>query len=300
MGKAIGQNITRRILVVILALIAGAAFVSAGASTAHAAEGGDGPQGLAAGSGPLTTQYTSFTTAMSAPSSVPSNTASRYEVYPTYFFFGIGADGNLVNYKMYMDIWPTGKPQQMKTYSFGSYVQTYTIKGLRPNTKYTTRLYYGFERSESYYFSGTGRIEGAKSKTVTFKTGPNKKPALKSVKVKAINYRVVKRRAYNTNFLLWWRHPYTYNEYRYKQRTTVTFKKAPKTKFVFIKYTMNGLEYVKRIKVKKGQKTYVVTSKQQASIYNPHKRKSTVSVATYQNKTWKGYSKLWSGKRKIG
>ena len=191
---------------------------------------------------------------------------------------------------MYMEICPAKKSwSSAKWYVFHNYVTTYTIKGLKGNTKYKVRLYYGVDMARL----------GSPSNTLTFKTGPKKKPALKTVSVKATNYKKHKRRGYNMNFLYWWRHPYTYYTYTYNLKTTVTFKKVPKAKYVLIKYTNVGLEYVKRVKIKKGQKTYTVSKRMPETIYNPRKSKSRISVATYQNKTWKGYSKLWSKKRKI-
>ena len=282
--KTLNESIARRVFIMVLALMAGVVCISLATSPAYAAEGGISASGLSAAPGALGVQYNSFTTATTAPTAKPSNSPKRYEVYPTYLFFTIGADSTLINYNMYMEIWPAKKPQQKKTWTFGSYMKTYEITGLKPNTKYKARLYYGLSTS----------VKGPKSKTVSFRTGPNKKPALKSVKVQAINVKKIKKRHVS---------PYTGYVYRtiydiyytYKIRTTVTFKKAPKSKY--IKYIMiNG----KNLKAKKGKKTYTVTTKKLVRYYNsPRGKKYTASVALYQNKKWKGYSKLWSKNKKI-
>lgn len=285
MIKTIHESISRGILVVLFALTAGVACVLMGASSAYAAEADASTDNLAVAANPLTAQYSYFTTATKAPSARPVNSASRYEVYSTYLFFTIGADSTLINYNMYMEIWPANKPQQKKTWSFGEYVKTYTISGLKPNTKYKTRLYYGLSTS----------VRGPKStKVVSFKTGPNVKPAVKSVKVQAINVKRIKQHhvspydgyVYRTIYDIY----YTYN-----LKTTVTLKNAPKAK---------GFNYImindKNIPTKKGKKVYTVTSKKQVRYYtSPRGKKHTVGIALFQKKAWKGYTKLWQKSLKI-
>lgn len=271
-------------IVVVLALIAGVVCVSLSAFPAYAAEAGSSENGLSVATGELTAQYSGYTTASSAPTKAPTNSAKSYEVYGTYLFFTIGADYNLINYNMYMDIWPANKPKQKKTWTFNNYVKTYEVNKLKPNTKYKARLYYGLSTS----------VIGPKSKTISFRTGTNKKPALKSVKVKAVNFKKIVTPHVS---------PYTGYVYKtikdvyytYNLKTTVTFRKAPKSKYV--NYVMiNG----KNIKAKKGKKVYTLVTKKQTSIYNPRKQKMTAYVATYQNATWKGYSNLYQKSKKIG
>lgn len=257
--------------------------VAAGQLGAGAAFAEEGPDAAADGAGApaatvLSAQYSSFTTATTAPSFKPTNALSSYEVYSTYLFFTIGLDNNLINYNLYMDICPVGKKwSKGKTWEFGTYVKTYTVKGLKPNTTYKARLYYGVTKS----------VKGPYSKTVKFTTGPKSKPAVQSVKVQAISLSKHYQRIYGyyTGVYMGKRAYYTY-----KLRTTVTLKKVPKLKYI----TVNGKKF------KANKKTYTVTTKKLVRYdTSPRGTKYTATAATYRNKKWKGYSLLYSKSCKI-
>ena len=209
-------------------------------------------------------------------SAVPTNNLAMYDVYPTYLFFNIGTDPNLVNYRMCMDIRPVGG--EWKTYTGMTYIQTYTIKGLSPKKKYEARLYY-----QNTWTGDTGPY----SRVVRFKTAPDKKPPIKSVSVRAINVKKHHQRVYGyyTGLYLGTRVYYTY-----KIRTTVTLKKKPKTKFFYV----NGKRF-------KGNRTkYTVTTKKQIRWYSsPRGVKYTVTAYSAQSKIWGGYSRLYSKTRKV-
>ena len=263
---------TKRVVLLGIAALACTALCFSGAFEAYAATLSAGSSdSLSAAGAPLKAQYYNYSIANSAPSAKPTNNASRYEVYSTYLFFTIGTDPNMINYKMYMDIKPKKKKSKWQTFYFDGYMKTYTIKGLRPNTKYVARLYYGLSTT----------VKGPNSKTITFKTGPNKKPAVKSVKVQAINLKKRYQRVYGYYTGVYMgKRPY----YTYKIRTTVTLKKKPNQKYIMI----NGKKF------KGNKKQYTVTTKKLVQYYNsPRGDKYTVSVCTYHKKSWKGYSLLY-------
>ena len=274
MSKTVKRNLVNVLSIVSLVLIVGLA-VSLNGGAAYAAQDAAADGGKAS-SGSLEAQYTSFTTETSAPTAKPSNKASSYEAYSTYLHFTIGADSNLINYNMYMDIKRAGT-KKWKTYEFNNYLKTYEITGLKPNKTYKARLYYGLNTSQI----------GPKSKVVTFKTGPNKKPAVKSIRVQAINVQKRYQKIYGTytGVYLGKRAYYTY-----RIRTTVTFKKAPKEKYL----TINGKTF------KGGKKQYTVTTKKLVQFYDsPRGDSYTVSAYTFKNKSWKGYSRLYQRNFKI-
>lgn len=205
----------------------------------------------------------------------PNNTASMYEFYSTYFYFNPGAS-KLMDTRTYMEYRPVGGT--WKTSGSMMYYQDYEFTGLKPNTKYQTRLYYKSIYSEA---------RSGYSKTLTFNTGPNKKPKVKSATVQAINVKKHRGTVYGAYTGL----PigkYTY--YTYNLKITVKFKKKVKAKYVYI----NGKRF------KGGKKTYTMKTKKLTRNYNtPRGKKYTVYVYTGKNKTWGGYSKLWKKNRKI-
>ena len=270
MGVSIKRRFACMVLVSVLAFIAGAVCILPTAG-AYAAEDSS-TQGLAAAQSSVSVQDLVVNPSIPAP----TNKASQYEVYSTYFFFNAGPNAQAYC-NLYMEYRIKGGAWKKTGYMY-SY-NDYEMKGLRPNKTYQARLFY-----QNIY---TGEI-GNKSRIVTFKTGPKKKLAIKSVKVKAIKLRKHRGTYYGYYTGLPLGH-YTY--YTFKLRTTVTFKKKPKgAKYVMI----NG----KKFKAKK--KRYTVTTKKLVRYYNsPRGKKYTVSVCTYRNKTWKGYSKLYQKKRKV-
>ena len=261
---------TKRLALLAIVAVTLVAFNAFTARPAYAAQG-DSAYAHVAGATPLTPQYYNYTTTNSAPTAIPSNNASRYEVYSTYLFFTIGVDSNMINYNMYMDIKRKGKKEKWQTFYFDGYMKTYTIKGLDSNTNYVARLYYGLNST----------VKGPYSKTITFKTGPKKKPAVKSIKVQTTNLRKHYQKIYGYYTGVYMgKRPY----YTYKIRTTVTLKKKPKQKYIMINNK----------KFKANKKQYTVTTKKLVKYYStPRGDKYTVSVCTYHKKSWKGYSLLY-------
>lgn len=268
MSAVIKQRAARAVLVSVLVFLVGAVCVLPAAGTAHAAES-SAEQGLTAAQGGVSTQDIVVNPSIPAP----SNSASQYEVYPTYFFFNAGLNSQAFC-DLYMDYRIKGGA--WKTSGSMYAVNDYTFKGLKPKKTYQARLYY-----KNIY---TGEI-GRYSPIVTFKTAPNKKPAVKSVKVKAIKVKKHWQRVYGYVIYLGKRAYYTY-----KIRTTVTLKKKPKAKYIAI----NGKVF------KANKKKYTVTTKKLVKYYSPPRGdKYKVSIYTYQNKVWKGYSKLYQKTRKL-
>ena len=257
---------------VFLILAAVAAIVLPAGNAAYAAESGDGVQnGIAAGS-VLKLQEDAIIPA-------PVNKPTMYQVYAKYFDFDPGPaykSGCVLRLEY------RAKGGKWKTSGWMGFSDDYKISGLRPNTVYYVRLYYEPNANGEILYNY--HSNSAYSNTIKIKTGPNKKPAIKSVSVKAINVKQKKQHVFG--YVIYWG---SLTFYRYKVRTTVTFKKAPKTPYVWI----NG-------KVFKGnKKKYVVTSAWRDTYSRPSKNKWSVAVYTFRDKKWGGYSKLYSKKKKI-
>ena len=271
MNTIVKQWITCAVFVSALMLFMGMMCVLSPAGTAYAADGASG-QGLAAAQGGVAAQD-ALVVNPSIPA--PTNTASQYEVYPTYFFFNAGLNSQAYC-DLYMDYRIKGGAWKTSGYMYA--VNNYTFTGLKPKKTYQARLYY-----KNIY---TGEI-GRYSPIVTFKTAPNKKPPVKSVKTRIVKLKKHRGTVYGyyTGLPLG---KYTY--YTYRIKTTVKLKKRPKAKYIAI----NG----KVFKAKK--KKYTVTTKKLVKNYSsPRGDKYKVSVYTYQNKVWKGYSKLYQKTRKL-
>jgi len=176
--------------------------------------------------------------------------------------------------------WGDWKIYKTPMYSYNNY----TVKGLKPNKKTQVALIYA-----SLYTDAVG----SPSKVVTFKTGVNKKPGIKSVKVQAIN--VVRHKQHHVS-------PYTGYVYRtiydiwytYKIKTTVTLKKPLKKGFLMI----NGKTYKAKGKYK-GKKTFTLTTAKKIAYSSPRGSKYKVSIAKFQNRIWKGYTKLFQKNYKL-
>ncbi len=244
-GKAMSICL-KRVLVIVLAVVMMITFIPVFGNQAHAA---------------------------SSITRAPVNYPSMYETYSKYLFISTGANfyGDT---RICMDIRPAGG--KWKTYTGMLYYQTYQINGLVPNKVYQTRLYY-----KSIY---TGEI-GPYSKIVSFKTGPAKGPAIKSVKVKAVKVRKHKVRYYWYGVYIGSRKYYTF-----KIKTTVKLKKAPGTPYIYI----NGKRF------KGNKKKYTVTTGTLVRWYSkPKGMKWNVTVYSGLNSIWKGYSPLYQKYKKV-
>lgn len=274
MGKTAKLGLTQKVLVLILTLAASAALVSLSGTAAYAAESGSASSGMLMAQSLTPGQI----------DAVPVNKASMYQVYSTYLDFDPtpAYKGGCV---LYMEYRAKGSTK-WKTSGWMNLRESngYRIKGLKPNKTYVARLYYEPNANGLYLYNFTTR--SGYSKTFTFKTGPKGKPAIKSVKVKAIN--VKKHKQHVFGYVIYWG---SVNFYTYKVKTTVTFKKLPKTKFIWI----NG----KKFKVKKGKKTYSVTSAKRSTYSYPTKNKWNVAVYGYRNATWGGYTGMYQKNFKI-
>ena len=266
-------NWARKALSALFALAMSAALLALCGNVALAAEGPDSHASGTEAAGQLMVQGVVGTQDLTAATGAPTNSASMYEVYSTYLFFNPGLF-YAADCRICMEIRPIGG--EWSTYTNMMYLQSYTINGLIPNTKYETRLYY------SHIWSGD---TSDYSNVVAFKTGPKNRVAVKSVKVQSINVKKHWQKIYGYVIYLGKRAYYTY-----KLRTTVTLKKVPKEKYIWI----NG----KRFKANK--KTYTVTTKKLARYYKPPRgTRYTVSVYTGRNLTWKGYSPLYQKSCKV-
>ena len=278
----------RRVPILLFVLLAGMLFMSLTSTPAYAADQGNSTKTQLM-AGQLETNIgtqSAIDDLYGTITAVPTNKKSMYEVYSTYFFVNAGPNAcagcNLyLGYRQKIGKkWTDWKIYDSPLYSYNNY----TVKGLKPNKKTQVKLIYA-----SLY---TGAVGNA-SKAVTFTTGPNKKPKIKSVKVKAVN--VVRHKQHHVS-------PYTGYVYRtiydvwytYKIKTTVTLKNPLKKGYLMI----NSKTY-KAAGKNKGKKTFSFTTAKKIGYSSPRGSKYKVSVATYQNKTWKGYSKLYQKNYKI-
>ena len=219
--------------------------------------------------------------AASSFSAIPYNYQSMYQAYSNNFEFSIGSNWGY-GYDLYMEYRPLGGKWRTSGYMDSPYA-TYVIKGLAPNTVYQTRLYFKT-------YSGT---KGRYSRIISIKTGPNAKPAIKSCKVKAVKVKKHKARVYGyyTGLYLG-----SYKYYTFKLKTTVKFKKAPRTPGFAIKLPTLG--YLKKYKGTK--KKYVHTTGTLRRNYSkPRGLRVTVQAFTFRSYAYGGYSQLYSKSCKI-
>ncbi|MBR0404720.1 MAG: hypothetical protein IJI68_05910 [Eggerthellaceae bacterium] len=276
MDKTAQPRSAKKAIGLLVALLLGAALLPFTYSAAFAAEGAASQGSLVAGEGVVSTQDTSTIDFIEA---VPSNSTSMYQAYSTYFEFTTpGVDANLINYDMGMRYRLKGS-KTWKYYVGMDYVlEKHTISKLKPNKVYQVQLFY--YKAYGDEITALSNV----SKTVKIKTGMKKKPAIKSVSVQATNVRSH------------WQHVYGYviyygkvKYYTYRIKTTVTLKKVPKAKYIWI----NGKKF------KANKKRYVVTSAKQSAYKKPYGKKWTVAAYTYDNKNYGGYSPMFEKNYKI-
>lgn len=198
------------------------------------------------------------------------------EIYHNHIIYMPSPDPNLVNYRLRLQVLRNGKV--VKTSGLMSAVQTYKIKGLKPNTNYKIRTFY-------YYNGYQGTDTGKVLNLGTYRTGLGKKPAVKSIKVKAYNVKKKKQKIYGyyTGLYLGKR---TY--YKYKLKIIVTLKKKPGNKI-----WINGKKY------KGNKKKYTVKLGTFTSYSKPKGKKYTVAMYTYRNGSWGGYSPMYKTVKRI-
>ena len=288
MDTSQGQSLVHRIPILLLVLLAGTLFMSLTSTPAYAAEqGGSAKAQLIAGQLEATVgTQSAIDDLYGTVTAVPTNKMSMYEVYSTYFFVNAGPNAN-AGCNLYLGYrqkigkkWSDWKIYNSPLYSYNNY----TVEGLKPNKKTQVALIYASLYSDSV---------GTPSKVVTFKTGVNKKPGIKSVKVQAVN--VVRHKQHHVS-------PYTGYVYKtiydiwytYRIKTTVTLKKPLKKGFLMI----NSKTYKAKGKYK-GKRTFTFTTAKKIAYSSPRGSKYTVSVAKYQNRIWKGYTKLFQKNYRI-
>ena len=198
------------------------------------------------------------------------------EIYHNHIMYMPSPDPNLVNYRLRLQVLRNGKV--VKTSGLMSAVQTYKIKGLRPNTRYKIRTFY-------YYNGYQGTDTGKVLNLGTYTTGQKTKPAVKSIKVKAYKVKKKKQKIYGyyTGLYLGKR---TY--YQYKLKIIVKLKKKPGNKI-----WINGKKF-------KGNRTkYTVNLGTFTSYSKPKGKKYTVAMYTYRSPSWGGYSPMYKKVMKV-
>ena len=137
-------------------------------------------------------------------------------------------------------------------------------------------------KNKTYFWSGKSR--GKVSKTFKIKTGKAKKLKVKSIKISN-----AKVRSSSFTYILYigsWGYPRTITYYYTTFDVTVKLKKKPGTKGICINKIML-----------KGNKKKYKTSMSVSGKVKGHKIK--FSLCSYQNATYKGYSKVVKKKAKV-
>lgn len=234
----------------------------------------------------------------------PNYSGKFYYVYSKYFeFYPFDFGKNQAGEKLYMEY----KIKGAKKWKRSGYMQAnaiklyaeqcYKIKKLKPNKIYKTRLRYGRYVTYSKDIGGDGKsyfFGGPVRNTKTIKTGKSKKPAFKSIKVKAVKVKKhkVKHPAYwyYVGGAAFYHKAWTEKYYTYKVKVTVKLKKKPGTKGIWI----NGKF------VKGNKKKYTVTLPGSSySAKKPKGKKFKVGICSYQGKSFGGLSPLYQKKLKI-
>lgn len=237
----------------------------------------------------LSSYYNTASTSQRTDITTAPNYRGVIEVYSNYLVFApYNMYGGNAAYDLYMEYSPNGgktwqRSGYMRRNSITLYTQQqYSIGGLAPNTNYAIRIFYGT------YVNGTF-FRGPALNLGVFKTGKAKRPKFKSVTAKAVKvkYHKVKHYGYYTGVYL-----YTEKFYTYKVKVIVKLKKKPGTAGIWI----NG----KFCKGNKKKYTATFSPYPNYSSKKPKGRvKFTVSIASYQNKSYGGYSPLYQKTKKL-
>lgn len=197
-------------------------------------------------------------------------------VYHNYLDYMSPVDGNLINYKLFLEY-------NGKVYGPMSYLQSAKITGLAPNSNYGIISYYGVYKDGSWF---TGKEEGRYRSLGTYRTGVGTTPQIKSVKVKAtkVKKKTQKVYGYYTGLYLGKR-----KYYRYSIKITVKLKKAPGTNGIWI----NGKKF------KGNKKKYTVKLGPYTNYSKPKGKKFTVMIYSYYNNSYGGYSPMYRTVKKV-
>lgn len=222
----------------------------------------------------------------------PTISASQFVTYNNYFVFKNKSvtseyDGLVLSYRPKgKKNWISGNPSKPSGW-FSSY-ETGKMNGLKANTFYEVRASYtknvGGKTYSSIYPSWGSNL--AYSNTITIKTGPAKKPPIKSIKITKAKVKTsrTKGKWYWDNGHLKYLKPY--KVYRTTFTVTVTMKKKPGVKGIYI-----GEKKVKGNK-KKYKTKFTIDGKMKG-------KKVRVDVRTYGNNTYGQRSMVYSKKVKV-
>ena len=234
----------------------------------------------------------------------------RFEVYSNYFNYypftltgnRYGAYSNFMqnNIPLYMEYSTDGKNWMRSGYMVASTAGKllpsvgYKIGGLKPNTSYQTRLYYG-----DYY----GRRLSPYRNTGTIKTGKASKPAFKTITAKAVHVKYHKYTRpgyyYWTGYHYIWMKPVKMRYYTYDVKVTVKFKKKPGTAGIWVTGPWGEKKWLAGNK-KKYTTTFKGLYPHNISVKKPRGRvKTTIKVQTGQSKAYGGYSPVKSKRVKL-
>ena len=159
------------------------------------------------------------------------------------------------------------------------------ISKLSPGSTYQVRAYYVKNVSGTYYI-------GPVSKTITIKTGPKKKPAIKSVSISKAKVKKVKvlPKTYWDSSSKSWKTLKGYTTYETTYKVTIKFKKKPG--IAGIEVYAGGVTLPKFIKGNK--KAYTATF----TVGGKAKGKKTVfKIRTKGNKTYGAWSPFYKSKK---
>ena len=223
----------------------------------------------------------------------------RFEVYSNYFNYypyNVGYQNSAGD--LYLEYSADkGKTWKRSGYMRSNLIQLlptqgYKIGGLKAKKVYKTRIRYGTYVTYSTSYEGDGIqyfFGGPVLNTTTIKTGASVKPPIKSVTAKAVNVKYHKIRHYGkyTGVYL-----YTEKFYTCKVRVTVVMKKKPGTKGLFINNRW----------LKGNRLSYTTTFTPYPNYYSKHPRgrgRFSLSIMSGQNKSWGGYSPVWSKTKRL-
>lgn len=197
-------------------------------------------------------------------------------VYHNYLDYMSPVDGNLINYKLFLEY-------NGRVYGPMSYLQSAKITGLAPNSNYGIKTYYGVYKDGSWF---TGKEEGYYRNLGTYRTGVGTTPKIKSIKVKAtkVKKKTQKVYGYYTGLYLGKR-----KYYKYSIKITVKLKKAPGTNGIWI----NGKKF------KGNKKKYTVKLGPYTNYSKPKGKKFTVMIYSYYNNSYGGYSPMYRTVKKV-
>lgn len=221
-----------------------------------------------------------------------------FEVHSTYFVyspFSAGGGNNpyiwtrFYSPKVYMEYSKDGKHWKRTGYMQcesvkGPLAAKYRIGGLRPNTAYRTRIYFGDD---------SGNRISPYRRTIAIKTGRKKRPSIRSVTARAVNVRF--HRTYKPGYYYWTGYHYVWIKgtvmeyYTYDVKVTVKLRKKPGTNGIWV----NG-RWLKGNK-KSYSTTFKIPSPHNMTVNHPRGNiKYTVKVQSGQSRRYGGYSPAWT------